>query len=143
MGRTRLVPTALRSWEQVLKFALVGGLGYLIDQGVILVVAEGLGVTLELAKVVSAETAIVVMFLINDRWTFASWGDDDYRSKLRRLVRSNLVRIGGIAVAVAVLSVLVRYFDVPLLVANTVGIGCGFVVNYTFETLFTWRVGRR
>lgn len=142
MALDRIVPSELRSRGQLLRFALVGGLGYLVDQGVLLSLTTGLAVPLEVAKVVSAETAIVVMFLINDRWTYADWGVDSRRAKGRRLLRSNVVRIGGIAVATAVLSALVRYGDLPLLVANTIGIACGFVVNYTLETLFTWRVGR-
>ncbi len=136
------IPSALQSRGQFIQFALVGGLGYLVDQGVILALADGAGVTLELAKVASAESAIIVMFIINDNWTYADWGAESVPAIARRFLRSNLVRLGGIAVATVVLSILVRYGDLPLLVANTIGIGCGFVVNYTFETLFTWRVER-
>lgn len=138
----RYIPQGLRSRPRFQRFVVVGGIGFTVDQVVLIGLIELFALTLELAKIISAETAIVVMFLVNDRWTFAAWGADDARSQVRRLVRSNLVRLGGIAVAVTVLSILVRVFGVPYPIANAIGILCGFVVNYTFETLFTWQVGR-
>lgn len=145
------IPASLKSRERFLQFAIVGGVGFLVDQGLLYLLVElsGLSVviadadlTLEAAKLVAAETAIIVMFLINDRWTFQQWGAADLHSQLRRLVKSNLVRIAGIVVATIVLSVLVRQFGMSLPVANAIGILCGFVVNYTLETLFTWKLGR-
>lgn len=145
------IPPSLRSRRRLWQFALVGGLGFLVDQSILIGIVEftdlaiivgGTDVTLELAKVLAAETAIVVMFFINDRWTFQDWGGADRRSQLLRLVKSNLVRIGGIIVATIVLSVLVRVGGMNVFIANAIGILCGFIVNYTFETLFTWRLER-
>lgn len=144
------IPASLRSRERFVQFALVGGLGFLVDQSILIAIVEfsnltlevaGSDVTLEVAKIIAAETAIVVMFLVNDRWTFQAWGDTDRGARLRRLLRSNLVRIVGIVVATVVLSALVRGLGMNVFVANAIGIGCGFVVNYTFETLYTWRLG--
>lgn len=145
------IPAGLRSRRRLWQFAVVGGIGFVVDQSVLLslveltdlaVVVRGTDVTLEVAKVVAAEAAIVVMFLVNDRWTFEAFGETDARSQLRRLARSNLVRVGGIVVATVVLSLLVRQGGLNVAVANAIGILCGFAVNYTFETLYTWRIGR-
>ena len=46
----------------------------------------------------------------------------------------------GFLVTLAVLAVLVRRFDVWYVTANVVGIGVGFFVNYTCESLYTWQV---
>lgn len=142
MTITDRLPESLVSEERFSRFLVVGLAGFLIDQTVLTALIEVASAPLEVAKLASAETAIIVMFFINDRWTFAAWGEESHRSVVSRLVRSNLVRIGGILVATAVLSILVRGAGMPYLAANAVGIGCGFIVNYTFETLFTWRVGR-
>lgn len=151
MGLADRIPAPLRSRERLVQFALVGGLGFLVDQSVLIAIVEftafavelaGHDLTLEVAKLIAAETAIVVMFLVNDRWTFQSWGSTAVRSQLVRLAKSNLVRVGGIAVATVVLSILVRQFGMSVPVANAIGILCGFAVNYTFETLYTWRLGR-
>ena len=145
------IPASLKSRRRLIQFAAVGGLGFLIDQSILIILVEftsfavtlgGADITLEVAKLLAAETAIIVMFLVNDRWTFQAWGSTDLESQARRLLKSNLVRVGGILVATVVLSILVRQFGLPLPVANAIGILCGFTVNYTFETLFTWRLGR-
>jgi len=82
------------------------------------------------------------MFALNESWTFSEWGEPDYRSVLRRLGSSNVVRLGGLAVATVVLSLLVRLLAIPYLLANTVGIACGFSVNFLAESYFTWSVGQ-
>lgn len=130
------------SRDRIWRFVAVGGFGALCDYAVLIALVELWDVTLELAKIAGAEVSIVVMFLINERWTFARWGKTSPTALLRRLLTSNLVRIGGIVVAVVVLSVLVRGFGVSYLIANAVGIAAGFVVNYVAENLLTWRVHR-
>lgn len=127
-----------RLWQ----FMAVGAVGTACDFAVLIGLVELFSTSPVLAKVVSAETAIVVMFAINERWTFASWGSNDVVSILRRLVTSNLVRLGGLTVATAVLAVLTVRYDVSYVLANGAGIAAGFIVNYTMENLFTWQTHR-
>lgn len=126
--------------DRIAKFAAVGAVGATCDYAVLIALVELWSVSLEVAKLAAAETAIVVMFAINERWTFSRWGKAGWRAVSRRLAISNWVRIGGIIVAVGCLSVLVRVFGAPYLLANAVGIGVGFVINYFAESVFTWRV---
>ncbi len=125
-----------------LRFATVGLAGTTVDFTILIALVELHGVPPELAKLVGAETAIIVMFVVNEHWTFSEWGRTGYRPLLRRLLTSNLVRTGGLVVATSVLWLLVYYADVQYLVANGVGIVCGFVVNFLAESYFTWRVHR-
>lgn len=130
------------------RFAGVGAVGAVCDNAVLLALATA-GVTPELAKFVGIETAIVVMFVLNERWTFADAGRPGLGPALRRLATSNAVRVGGIAVQLAVFSAVYRLLyvelsvsgiDLWLLVASGAGICCGMVVNYVTESLLTWRV---
>jgi len=140
---------ALLSGVRFGQFASVGAVGAVCDNAV-LGTLLGLGVAPEPAKFAGAETAIIVMFLINERWTFAEEGAAGPGPLLRRFLTSNLVRAGGVLVATAVFSQVYRNFDVTLalfgvdlwfLAANLVGILAGMVVNYVAESLFTWQVG--
>ncbi len=131
---------SLLSGGRLLRFGTVGLVGTTIDFAVLITLVERWELPLELAKIIAVETAIVVMFVLNERWTFAQWGDDGLRSVLERLATSNTVRLGGLTVATVVLSILVRVFGVPYLLANAVGIACGFVVNFLAESYFTWSV---
>ena len=141
---------ALLSGVRFGKFVSVGVAGATLETAIVALLTAGFGVYALAAKAVGAEASITLMFLINDRWTFAEEGGDGRRSILGRYVRSHVVRIGGLLVAFGTLAILVELTDVRLLiagrdfwptVANLVGIGAGMTVNYVFESLFTWRVG--
>lgn len=145
-GRSRL--RALASKGRLGRFVSVGVVGAGFDVTTATVLQE-LGVYPELAVFIGIEVAIVVMFLLNDNWTFAEEGARGISATLRRLLTSNFVRGGGIIVQLATFRFFYRVvaLDVQLagldawFVASKVGgIGVGMVVNYVAESLFTWRV---
>lgn len=130
------------------KFASVGLVGATVDLSISTTLTLAGVLSPVVAKLIGAEAAIVAMFLINDRWTFPAYGSNGLRAKLYRLLRSNLVRSGGLAVQLLVVFVLTRQ-DVVVTVAGTnvwdaltmpIAIGSAFLINYVAESLFTWRV---
>lgn len=130
------------------QFVGVGALGALVDLAISSFLTLGAVVPAEWAKLVGAEVAIVLMFLINDRWTFADHGAAGLVAKLRRLIKSNVVRSAGVAIQFTVVYVLTR-LDVTVIVRGRdlwplftlpVAIGCAVIVNYVAESLLTWRV---
>ncbi|MFC6862453.1 GtrA family protein [Halomicroarcula sp. GCM10025817] len=140
---------ALVSGVRFGQFVSVGVVGALCDTTVLVVLTEVFGVLPEIATILGIETAILVMFAINDNWTFDAEGD--HRSLGRRLLRSHAVRAGGSTTQFVVFVVVYRLLFVPLsllgldlwlLVAKAGGIGVGMFVNYVFESLFTWQVHR-
>ncbi|MFB6153379.1 MAG: GtrA family protein [Halodesulfurarchaeum sp.] len=144
----RLRLQALTSVIRFGQFLSVGVMGAMFDIVVTLSLDARLGLHPDVAKFVGAEGAILLMFLINDQWTFASEGAPGLVSKGRRLVKSNLVRAGGLGVQLVTyhfvrqlpISLPVLGFDLYRVGAIMIAIGAGFIVNYLAETLFTWRV---
>ncbi|MFB6105326.1 MAG: GtrA family protein [Halobacteriaceae archaeon] len=124
------------------QFLSVGILGAIVDMVVLTTVVELGGVSPAVGKVLSAEAAIVVMFVANEGWTFTEYGQSGLRPLVGRFLRSNVVRATGAGVAWVVLVALIEWIGVWYLLANAVGIGAGAVVNYVAETLLTWRVHR-
>ncbi|PSQ18881.1 sugar translocase [Halobacteriales archaeon QS_8_69_26] len=133
------------------QFVSVGVVGAVCDTTVLVVLTEVFGVLPELATLAGIETAILVMFLLNDNWTFAAAADDGTGSLVRRLARSHAVRAVGSLTQFVVFVTVYRFAFVPasfasvdvwLLVAKGTGIGLGMVVNYVFESVFTWQVHR-
>ena len=148
------------------KFVSVGAVGAVCDTVVLVTLKQVVGAPPELAWLAGVETAIIVMFLINENWTFAGHGTDDRASFLRRLGRSHAVRAGGVTTQFVIFEGVYRLLfrdvllgdiglwvaltggfgvplaglDVWLLVAKGLGVGVGMFVNYVFESLFTWRV---
>ena len=139
---------ALASGSRFGRFVSVGVVGALFDVTTATALRE-LGVFPELAVFVGIEISILVMFVLNDSWTFSGEGAAGRFPTVRRLARSNLVRVGGILVQLAVFRVLYRVVAADLtlvgidgwfVVAKVAGIAAGMVVNYVAESLFTWRV---
>jgi putative flippase GtrA len=133
------------------KFVSVGAVGAVFDTTTLVALTEFGGVPAAYANVVSIEVAILVMFAINDNWTFAAEGGEDTRSLGRRLLRSHLVRAGGSTLQY-VIFVAVFYgvdadislagLDVWLVLVKGGAIACAMLVNFVFESLFTWQVHR-
>jgi putative flippase GtrA len=130
------------------KFLSVGAGGAVVDVSVSSVLTLAAVLPPQWAKLVGAELAIVLMFLVNDRWTFPDEGALGVVPKLRRLLKSNLVRTAGLVVQFAVVAVLTG-LDVQVVVFDTdvwavvtmpIAIGFSFVINYVAESLITWRV---
>jgi putative flippase GtrA len=140
---------ALLSGVRFGRFVSVGAVGAVFDLTVSTLLILGAGVAGEVAKVVGAEVAIVVMFFINENWTFADEASGGALRTLGRLAKSNLVRSGGVAVQFLVvrslgdLPVSIPLFGVDLwaLIPLPVAIGVSMLINYVLESLVTWRVG--
>lgn len=142
---------ALKSRKRLWQFISVGAVGVVFDVSMLLFLSQVVGVLEEIAVIAGIETAIIVMFFINDRWTFASHGKVGWWWILRRLGRSHAVRAAGFVTQFIVFVIIYRGLstellvfglDTWLLVAKGAGVATGFTVNYVFETLYTWRAHR-
>jgi len=136
----RMRVRALCSTTRFGQFVGVGAVGAAVDNVVLVLLVEATVLGPVIAKVLSWELGIAVIFAVNERWTFSDYGKSGLRPLGKRFLRSNVVRLGGFLVTLVVLAVLVRRFDVWYVLANVVGIGVGFFVNYTCESLYTWQV---
>lgn len=133
------------------QFVSVGIVGALADNATLALGALVFGLPDLPAKAVGVEVAILVMFAVNERWTFAGTGAPGVGPLARRFGKSHLVRSGGVAIQLAAYWLLTRRIDVTLvaagvnvwfLVASVAAIGVAMFVNYALEGLFTWRLQR-
>lgn len=140
---------ALLSGVRFGKFASVGAVGAVVDNTVLAILGLVFGVHEMFAKAAGIESAIVVMFLVNEHWTFKGEGKRGVVPFAKRLGRSHLVRAGGVTVQLVVYWFLTQQLTVELVVAGTdlwflaaspIAIAVAMVVNYVAESLFTWRV---
>ena len=118
---------------KLMKFLVVGGLGTLVNTGVLIVLYHHLHVALITASALATELAICHNFVVNDFWTFGQRG-----LSIGRFARFNVVSLGGQGVTVATLWTLVRYTNLHYVVANLIGIGLAVIWNFTLNVHWTW-----
>lgn len=139
----------LLSVSRITQFVSIGAVGATVET-IVVAILTTTGITGPVpAKVVGAELSISLMFLLNDRVTFANEGQSRGQAVLHRWGRSHLVRIVGLTTAFVVLWLLTARTDITVIIrgadfwptiANLIGIAVGMVLNYVAESVFTWRV---
>jgi putative flippase GtrA len=138
------------------KFLIVGGIGYLVNQFTLFTVYDSpvftflpargtdfdfilfthTDIRLFIASVMAVEAAILSNFYWHERWTFRH----RERRSLRpiRFLKFNCTSIGGPLIAIATVNILTPVFDMSPYIANTIGIGLGFIWNWVWNTLVIW-----
>lgn len=116
-----------------LKFIAVGISGVFVNNG-LLYLLYTLGLGLRIADAISIELSIISNFAINSVWTFRNRREGTLPS---RLLKYNIVTLLGGAINYAAFNVLML-FTSHYILANTVGIGLGFLANYLGSELFVW-----
>jgi dolichol-phosphate mannosyltransferase len=124
--------------EELVKFAIVGGSGVLVNMGLLFILTRYLSVRLEIASVIAIEVSILSNFFFNNLWTFKK--RDTHVPFWSRLLRYHLVTgLAGI-VNYLVLLLLVKSFGLHDMISNLIGIAIGTIINYSLNSLWTWRV---
>jgi len=124
---------SLHNLRSFVKFAIVGGVGVVINEGLLLALIAA-GFYLLLSSVIAIEVSILTNFFMNDLWTFK-----DRRSGhiAVRLGKFNLLMLVGLVVNTAVLDLGTDY-GMSAAVANLVGIGVAFIVRYLLSVKYAW-----
>jgi putative flippase GtrA len=118
--------------SRILKFAVVGGTGVIINTSVLYVLSRWAGLPLVAASAVAVELAAISNYLLNDTWTFAA------RSRsLGRFAKFNTASLAGLAINVLSVWLLTR-LGLYFLMADLIGIAAGFAANYAFSVRWVW-----
>ena len=138
------------------KFLIVGGIGYLVNQFVLFTLYDSpvasllpdkgthldLGfltisdVTLLIASTVAVEAAIASNFYWHQRWTFR---DREFRRPLPiRFLAFHLTSMGSPVISLVAVNVLSPLFGLWPYFSNTIGICLGALWNWTWNTLVIW-----
>jgi dolichol-phosphate mannosyltransferase len=132
------------AWEElskILRFAVVGCSGILVNMGLLWLLTSVAGIYYLVSSIIAIEVSIISNFLLNDWWTFGQ--DEGHRGKpvAWRFALFQLVSIGGAAINWLVLYLLTESGGVYYLVSNMAGILAGFIWNYLVNRHLTWKRG--
>lgn len=103
--------TYLITQSSFIKFVIVGSTGFLIDFGISFLFIEKMHFKLWLATTISAETAIVSNFLLNNFWSFAHKKlDNQSISFIFNFLKFNFISLGSIIIQAVGLEILGTIF---------------------------------
>jgi putative flippase GtrA len=122
------------SWVQLLKFALVGGSGYLINLGVFALLAGNVGVHHAIAAVGAFCVAVTNNFLWNRYWTF----DPGEGPAHFQAARFFAVSLASLALNLAILEVLVSNHATGELTAQAIAVALAMPFNFLGNKLWTF-----
>ena len=122
------------------KFSIVGVIGAVINTWFLWLFTDVAGLYYIYSSAIAIEIAIILQFLMNDRWTFREQKTTHVEQFVKRIIKSNVWRSGGLAVNIGVLYFLTESLGVYYLLSNIVGIICAFLLNYLFESRLTWGI---
>ena len=139
---------------RLLKFAIVGALGTILNEGVFVLSSEAIPLAISLALAI--EVSVVFNFILNDLWTFR---DKRIGSFVKRLVKYHASSyLGNVVQYLTTLALLIYFlhlssiyqalfvlfldrYELPtvaLLLTNFLGIITGFVVRFLTSLMYVW-----
>ncbi|MHB8075003.1 glycosyltransferase [Desulfosporosinus fructosivorans] len=116
-------------------FAIVGFSGVLVNQSLYMLLVS-FAFNVSLAGAISAITAMLTNFYLNNRFTWSDAETENIRFTFMKFVATSLV---GIVIDISVLTILFNVFHINYLLANLVGIVFGMAWNYLINKKWTWR----
>ena len=122
------------SWMQLLRFGVVGGLGYLINLAVFSVLDTSLGVHHTIAAIGAFCVAVSNNFVWNRYWTF---GPGDGHPAFQA-VRFFTVSVAALVINLAVLEALVSGASMGSLAAQAIAVAVAMPFNFIGNKLWTF-----
>jgi len=129
-----------QSWRFI-RFGIVGASGAVVNMLLLYMLVRYGGWNPLVAATVATEVAILSNFALNDRWTFSDGRVATHW--MHRAARYNAIALGGLAISLTVMKVLIQEFGVYYLGANFVAIAAATLWNYTGSIHLTWAVSRQ
>jgi dolichol-phosphate mannosyltransferase len=127
--------------HEFIKFCVVGTTGVFVNMGLYIVLTRTAGIPMEYASPIAIELSILSNFALNDLWTFRNRTTNT--ALWKRLYRFHLVSLCAGLANYSVLLSLAKIFNVWDILANLIGISIGTLINYSMNSLWTWRETRK
>ena len=118
--------------NRLVRFVLVGGIGFLVSTGLIAVMT-GRGVPNFVASLLATETVIVLNYSLHEVFTFGT-----RQLTLRRLGTYNLAAALGLVITAVAFDAISRGTDLPLIVRNLMAVACGTASNFLLSARYVW-----
>jgi len=133
--RVRRAVRTPHAWLQLLRFALVGASGYVVNLAVFTAAIHGAGFGYKLSATLAFLVAVSNNFLWNRHWTFRSGGDGRARHQAARFL---LVSTGAFFVSLGILTLLIEVWDVREVAAQAIAIVAVTPLSFLVNKLWSF-----
>ena len=123
------------NWLQLVRFGLVGGVGFVVNLVVYAICVHGAGVDYHVANVVAWLVAVLNNFVLNRHWTFDA-ADGGARAQAIRFL---LVSLVAEVLSLLLLTVFVEAAGIAKVPAQALAVGCSMPVNFLGNKLWSFR----
>lgn len=140
-----LIRLRLSLWQftRFIRFGVVGFSGVFVDMTFLYLLSDPstLALPLTRSKIIAAELAILNNFFWNDTWTFKDIAQKQpgKRQKLKRLIKFNIVCLGGLIINVLLLNFFFNVFGLNRYIANFLAIAFVTIWNFWLNLKLSWR----
>lgn len=130
-------PLAAVKYPRLLRFALVGGVGFIVDATVLTLLVNGMGYGHYASRAVSFTLAVTVTWLLNRRWVFQAGSPTrrEYSGYFAVQLLGASINLGVYVLVIELVPPLARIPVVPL----AVGAAVAMFSNYLLAGRFVYR----
>ncbi len=123
------------NWLQLVRFGLVGGVGFVVNVAVYTVFVHGVGVDYRVANVVAWLVAVINNFVLNRHWTFDASGGRARHQALRFL----LVSLVAEGFSLLLLTTFVQGAGIAKVPAQAMAVAASMPLNFLGNKLWSFR----
>jgi putative flippase GtrA len=123
------------NWLQLVRFGVVGGVGFAVNLGVYALFVHSIGVDYHFAAVAAWLVAVVNNFVLNRHWTF------DARDGLARFqaIRFLVVSLAAFGVSLLLLTLFVEAAGIAKIPAQALAVATSTPLNFLGNKLWSFR----
>jgi putative flippase GtrA len=123
------------NWLQLVRFGVVGGVGFFVNVAVYTLFVHSVGVDYRLANIVAWLIAVINNFVLNRHWTFDARGGRARSQAIRFL----LVSLVAEACSLALLTLFVEVAGVAKVPAQALAVAGSMPLNFLGNKLWSFR----
>ncbi len=124
------------NWLQLIRFAMVGGVGFVLNLAIFAVCVHALGIDYRVAYAVAWLIAVINNFVLNRHWTFDAAGGQIHFQAIRFFVVSLLAA----GVGLVLLTLLVEQGGLAKVPAEALAVAASTPLNFLGNKLWSFRM---
>ena len=118
--------------QQIIKFGIVGGLAFLIDYGIYVLLTEVFSVYYILASIISFTLSVIFNYILSIKWVF----DVNKKQGIKEFITFIILSVIGLIINSIILYLTVELIHIHKLIAKIIATAVVMVYNFITRKIF-------